>query len=48
MTPVPVVVPRPALCTDNGAMIAACAHYRLAAGDVAALDLDVNPALQIG
>jgi hypothetical protein len=29
-------------------MIAACAHYRLAAGDIATLDLDINPALQIG
>jgi N6-L-threonylcarbamoyladenine synthase len=25
---VPVFVPPPVLCTDNGAMIAACAHYR--------------------
>ena len=47
-SPVPIVVPPPALCTDNGAMIAACAHYRLAAGDVATLDLDIDPALQIG
>ena len=47
-SPVPVVVPPPDLCTDNGAMIAACAHYRLEAGDVATLDLDINPALQIG
>ncbi len=47
-SPVPIVVPPRALCTDNGAMIAACAHYRLAAGDVAALDLDIDPALQIG
>ena len=47
-SPVPVVVPPPALCTDNGAMIAACAHYRLAAGDVAPLNLDIDPALQIG
>ncbi|MCI0784341.1 MAG: tRNA (adenosine(37)-N6)-threonylcarbamoyltransferase complex transferase subunit TsaD [Chloroflexi bacterium] len=47
-SPVPIVVPPPALCTDNGAMIAACAHYRLASGDVATLDLDIDPALQIG
>ncbi|HUF54060.1 MAG TPA: tRNA (adenosine(37)-N6)-threonylcarbamoyltransferase complex transferase subunit TsaD [Dehalococcoidia bacterium] len=47
-SPVPVVVPPPALCTDNGAMIAACAYYRHAAGDVAALDLDINVALKIG
>jgi N6-L-threonylcarbamoyladenine synthase len=27
-SPVPVFAPPPVLCTDNGAMIAACAHYR--------------------
>ncbi len=47
-SPVPVVVPPPELCTDNGAMIAACAHHRLAAGDIAPLDLDIDPALKIG
>jgi N6-L-threonylcarbamoyladenine synthase len=47
-SPLPIVVPPPALCTDNGAMIAACAHYRLAAGDVAPLGLDIDPALKIG
>ncbi|HEY5639500.1 MAG TPA: tRNA (adenosine(37)-N6)-threonylcarbamoyltransferase complex transferase subunit TsaD [Dehalococcoidia bacterium] len=47
-SPLPVVVPPPELCTDNGAMIAACAHYRLAAGDVAPLGLDIDPALKIG
>jgi N6-L-threonylcarbamoyladenine synthase len=47
-SPVPVLVPAPILCTDNGAMIAACAYYRLEAGDVAPLDLDVAPALRIG
>jgi N6-L-threonylcarbamoyladenine synthase len=47
-SPIPVVVPPPALCTDNGAMIAACAHYRLAASDVATLNLDIDPALKIG
>ncbi len=47
-SPVPVVVPPPDLCTDNGAMIAACAHYRFTAGDVAPLSLDIDPALKIG
>ncbi len=47
-SPLPVVVPPPELCTDNGAMIAACAHYRLAAGDLAPLGLDIDPALKIG
>jgi N6-L-threonylcarbamoyladenine synthase len=47
-TSAPLLVPPPALCTDNGAMIAACAHYRLAAGDIAPLDLDIAPGLRIG
>ncbi len=47
-SPAPLLVPPPALCTDNGAMIAACAHYRLQAGDIAPLDLDIAPGLRIG
>jgi tRNA A37 threonylcarbamoyltransferase TsaD len=34
-------VPPPVLCTDNGVMIAAAAHFRADAG-TAALDLDVR------
>ena len=44
--PVPVWVPPPVLCTDNGAMIAAAAHFRAEAGPSgsgwADLDLDVR------
>jgi len=40
-SPVPVWVPPPVLCTDNGAMIAAAAHFRAEAGQ-ASLDLDVR------
>jgi N6-L-threonylcarbamoyladenine synthase len=40
-SPVPVWVPRPVLCTDNGAMIAAAAHFRYESGR-AGLDLDVR------
>lgn len=47
-SPVPLLVPPPALCTDNGAMIAACGYQRLQAGEAAALDLDVEPGLRIG
>jgi N6-L-threonylcarbamoyladenine synthase len=47
-SPAPLLVPPPALCTDNGAMIAACAFHRLAAGDIAPLDLDIAPGLRIG
>jgi tRNA N6-adenosine threonylcarbamoyltransferase len=45
---VPVTVPAPALCTDNGAMIAAAGWRRLQAGERAGLDLDVAPGLRIG
>lgn len=45
---VPVLAPPAALCTDNGAMIAAAAHGRLAAGERSGLDLDVLPGLKIG
>jgi N6-L-threonylcarbamoyladenine synthase len=44
---VPLVVPRPGLCTDNGAMIGAAAAWRLAAGDLAGLDLDARPSLPL-
>ncbi len=47
-SPVPLRVPPPALCTDNGAMVAACGWQRLQAGDIAPLDVDVRPGLRIG
>ena len=43
--PVPVVVAPPRLCTDNGAMVAACGFFRWQAGDRAGLDLDIYPNL---
>ena len=45
-SPVPLWVPPPSLCTDNGAMIAAAAHFRAEAG-AAPLDLDVRAAWPI-
>lgn len=45
-SPVPVLVPSPVLCTDNGAMVAACAAYRFEAGR-AGLDVDVSPNLPV-
>jgi N6-L-threonylcarbamoyladenine synthase len=45
-SPAPLLVPPPALCTDNGAMVAACAYYRFEAGR-AGPDLDVRPNLPI-
>ncbi len=42
-----LVIPRPALCTDNGAMIGAAGARRLAAGVRAGLDLDARPSLPL-
>ena len=44
---IPLIVPPPALCTDNGAMIGAAAARRLAAGERAGLDLDARPSLPL-
>jgi len=47
-SPLPLRLPPPSLCTDNGAMIAACAYYRFHAGQRDSLDLDIQPGLRIG
>ena len=44
-SPLPVIIPPPVLCTDNGAMIAACAYFRHRRGPPAGLDLDIDPGL---
>jgi N6-L-threonylcarbamoyladenine synthase len=44
---VPLIVPRPALCTDNAAMIGAAAWYRWRAGTRAGGDLDARPSLKL-
>jgi N6-L-threonylcarbamoyladenine synthase len=44
---VPLIVPRPGLCTDNGAMIGAAGARRFAAGDRAGLDLEATPSLPL-
>jgi N6-L-threonylcarbamoyladenine synthase len=44
---VPLVVPRPGLCTDNGAMIGAAGARRFAAGERSALDLEATPSLPL-
>jgi N6-L-threonylcarbamoyladenine synthase len=46
-SPVPVSIPPIILCTDNAAMIAACAFYRYREGHVDGLDLDALPALKL-
>jgi N6-L-threonylcarbamoyladenine synthase len=42
-----MVIPRPGLCTDNGAMIGAAGARRLEAGVRAGLDLDARPSLPL-
>jgi N6-L-threonylcarbamoyladenine synthase len=43
----PLLVPPPAWCTDNGAMIGAAAGFRLAAGDLAPAALEAIPNLAL-
>ncbi len=45
--PVPVLCPPIDLCTDNAAMIGAAGAFRLWRGQVAGLDLDVQPNLRL-
>ena len=44
---VPVYYPPPVLCTDNAAMVGACAHQRFVSGERAGWDLDVVPSLRL-
>jgi N6-L-threonylcarbamoyladenine synthase len=44
---VPAYYPPPILCTDNAAMVGACAHWRFVAGERAGWDLDVVPGLRL-
>lgn len=44
---IPLIVPRPSLCTDNGAMIGAAGARRFAAGERTGLDLDARPSLPL-
>jgi N6-L-threonylcarbamoyladenine synthase len=47
-SPLPVIIPPPILCTDNGAMVAACAFYQYQRGEQWPLELDVEPGLPLG
>ena len=42
-----LLLPAPALCTDNGAMIAAAGANRLLAGERSSLDIDADPNLPL-
>ena len=44
-SPLPVLIPPPILCTDNAAMIGACAYYHITAGQIDNGRLDVVPRL---
>ena len=44
----PTLIPAPVLCTDNGAMIAACAYRHHLLGRKNRLDVDVDPGLTLG
>ena len=46
-SPVPVLIPSPVLCTDNGAMIAAAAYFRLRQGETHQFDLDPKSSLSM-
>ena len=47
-SPLPVIIPPPILCTDNGAMVAACAYYQYVRGEQWPMELDVDPGLPLG
>jgi len=44
---IPLYMPKPSLCTDNAAMIASAAYYRLLRGEIAGLSLNAQPALRL-
>ncbi|MCH7606154.1 MAG: tRNA (adenosine(37)-N6)-threonylcarbamoyltransferase complex transferase subunit TsaD [Chloroflexi bacterium] len=48
LSPLPVIIPPPILCTDNGAMIAACAYFQIQQGQEYGMDLDIDPSLSLG
>ena len=44
-SPLPILIPAPILCTDNAAMVGACAYYHLMSGHIDNDRLDVIPSL---
>lgn len=47
-SPILVIMPRPSLCTDNAAMVAACGYFRFVAGHRDGWDMDVNSGWRLG
>jgi N6-L-threonylcarbamoyladenine synthase len=47
VSPVPVLIPAPRLCTDNAAMIASAGYYWVQAGRTAGFDVDIVPGLRL-
>lgn len=45
---IPVTIPRPGLCTDNGAMIGAAGWFHLRLGQEYQWSMDINPRLRLG
>ena len=39
--------PNPALCTDNGAMVACSAYYKYKSGQEGSLDMDASPSMPL-
>jgi len=48
LAPTSVLIPPPALCTDNAAPIASLGYFRFMRGERAGQDLDVQPNLKLG
>ena len=46
LSSLPVIIPSPSLCTDNGAMIAACGYFKSI--NDAELDVDIVPTFPLG
>jgi N6-L-threonylcarbamoyladenine synthase len=44
---IPVLIPKPVLCTDNAAMVASCGYFHFQAGRTSPLNIDVMPGLKL-